>query len=251
MSQPSRPSERRAGKPPTADAQLLSSPAPAAQRGDFTSTDPWRVLRIVGEFVEGFEELSDVGSAVAIFGSARTRDDDPWYQAARETARLLGEAGFAVITGGGPGIMEAGNQGARDAGTLSIGLNIELPHEQSANPHIDRGIDFRYFFVRKTMFVKYSSAFIVFPGGFGTLDELFESLTLIQTGKIDHFKVVLMSAAYWQPLLDWLGTRVVGEGKISPEDLKLMDVTDDPAEAVRLVLDSEIRAGRRPSAPLG
>ncbi|MDH4042865.1 MAG: TIGR00730 family Rossman fold protein [Gemmatimonadota bacterium] len=239
------------GKPPTADAQLLSSPPPVTKPGDFTSTDPWRVLRIVGEFVEGFEELADVGSAVAIFGSARTDERDPWYQAARETARLLGEAGFAVITGGGPGVMEAGNRGARDAGALSIGLNIELPHEQNANPHIDRSIDFRYFFVRKTMFVKYSSAFIVFPGGFGTLDELFESLTLIQTGKIEHFKLVLMSAEYWQPLLDWLRTRVAGEGKISPQDLQLMDVTDDPAEAVRIVVESEIQAGRRGTPPPG
>ena len=251
MSQPSRPSERRVGKPPTADAQLLSSPPPVPKRGDFTSTDPWRVLRIVGEFVEGFEELADVGSAVAIFGSARTNEDDPWYQAARETARLLGEAGFAVITGGGPGIMEAGNRGARDAGALSIGLNIELPHEQHGNPYIDRSIDFRYFFVRKTMFVKYSSAFIVFPGGFGTFDELFESLTLMQTGKIEHFKLILMSAAYWQPLLDWLRTRVAVEGKISPEDLQLMDVTDDPMEAVRIVVESEIQAGRRLPAPPG
>jgi uncharacterized protein (TIGR00730 family) len=202
-------------------------------------------LRIVGEFVEGFEELSDVRAAVTIFGSARVTEADPWYQAARETARLLGQAGFAVITGGGPGIMEAGNRGARDAATPSIGLNIELPHEQHANPYIDRGIDFRYFFVRKTMFVKYSTAFIVFPGGFGTLDELFESLTLIQTGKVDHFRVVLMCRAYWQPLLDWLHQTVLGEGKLSPSDLKLIDVTDDPAEAVRFVVESEVQAGRR------
>jgi hypothetical protein len=207
------------------------------------------VLRIVGEFVEGFEELAAVGSAVAIFGSARVTEDDPWCRAARETARLLGEAGFAVITGGGPGIMEAGNRGAREAGALSIGLNIELPHEQHHNPYIDRAIDFRYFFVRKTMFVKYSTAFIVFPGGFGTLDELFESLTLIQTGKVEHFQVVLMSTAYWQPLLDWLRTRVAAEGKIGLQDLDLMRLTDDPAEAVRIVIDSEIEAGRRPPAP--
>jgi len=250
MSQPSRPSVRHASRPPTADAQLLSAPPPAAV-SDFTSTDPWRVLRIIGEFVEGFEELADVGTAVAIFGSARVGEDDPWYQAARETARLLGHAGFTVITGGGPGIMEAGNRGAREAGTLSIGLNIELPHEQHHNPYIDRAIDFRYFFVRKTMFVKYSTAFIVFPGGLGTLDELFESLTLIQTGKVDNFRVVLMSTAYWQPLLHWLRTCVAAEGKIGIEDLDLMQVTDDPAEAVRIVIDSEIRAGRRSAASSG
>jgi len=250
MSQPSRPSGPRGSKPATADAQLLSAPPPAAP-SDFTSTDPWRVLRIIGEFVEGFEELATVGSAVAIFGSARVGEDDPWYQAARETARLLGQAGFAVITGGGPGIMEAGNRGAREAGALSIGLNIELPHEQYHNPYIDRAIDFRYFFVRKTMFVKYSTAFIVFPGGFGTLDELFESLTLIQTGKIENFRVVLMGTAYWSPLLEWLRTRVAADGKIAIEDLKLVQLTDDPAEAVRVVIESEIEAGRRPPAPRG
>jgi uncharacterized protein (TIGR00730 family) len=250
MSQPSRPSGPRIAKAATADAQLLSAPPPAVPAA-FTSTDPWRVLRIVGEFVAGFEELSDVGSAVTIFGSSRVGDEDPWYRAARETARLLGESGFTVITGGGPGIMEAGNRGAREAGALSIGLNIELPHEQHHNPYIDRAVDFRYFFVRKTMFVKYSTAFIVFPGGFGTLDELFESLTLIQTGKIEHFQVVLMSTAYWQPLLQWLRTYVAAEGKIDPEDLQLVRITDDPAEAVRIVIDSEIQAGRRAPAPRG
>lgn len=241
MSQPSRPSERRAGKPPTADAQLLSSPAPAAQRGDFTSTDPWRVLRIVGEFVEGFEELSDVGSAVAIFGSARTRDDDPWYQAARETARLLGEAGFAVITGGGPGIMEAGNQGARDAGTLSIGLNIELPHEQSANPHIDRGIDFRYFFVRKTMFVKYAEAFVIFPGGFGTMDELFETLNLIQSRKIKPLPVILMGESYWRGVFD--PDFLVDEGVIDTEDRDLFWYAESAREAWDQIIEWHDNAG--------
>jgi len=248
MSLPSKPSKPRATKLSTADAALLSTPA-VTERRDFTSTDPWRVLRIVGEFVQGFEELSDVPNAVTIFGSARVDHRDPWYRKAQETARLLGEEGFAIITGGGPGIMEAGNRGARDAGVLSIGLNIELPHEQQANPYIDRGIDFRYFFVRKTMFVKYSTAFIVFPGGFGTLDEMFESLTLIQTGKIEHFKVVLMSKAFWQPLFDWLRVTVAAEGKIALSDLDLVSVTDDPAEAVRLVVESEIRAGRRAAAP--
>jgi len=248
MSQPSKPSARKPGRAPTADAQLLSLP-PVEERRDFTSTDPWRVLRILGEFVEGFEELADVHSAVTIFGSARLPETDPWYQAARETARLLGREGFAIITGGGPGIMEAANRGACDAEALSIGLNIELPHEQHANPYIDRGIDFRYFFVRKTMFVKYSSAFIVFPGGFGTLDELFEALTLMQTGKIEDFEVILMSRAYWQPLLDWLRATVAAERKIAVEDIDLMHVTDDPREAVRLVVESEIRAGRRTAPP--
>jgi uncharacterized protein (TIGR00730 family) len=248
MSRPSKSSGPEPRRVPTADAQLLAVP-PIEERRDFTSTDPWRVLRITGEFVEGFEELSDVRSAVTIFGSARLAATDPWYETARETARLLGREGFAIISGGGPGIMEAANRGARDADALSIGLNIELPHEQHVNPYVDREIDFRYFFVRKTMFVKYSSAFVVFPGGFGTLDEMFESLTLIQTGKIEHFKVILMSRDYWMPLLDWLRTRVAAEGKISPEDLDLIDLTDDPREAVRLVVESEIRAGRRTAAP--
>jgi uncharacterized protein (TIGR00730 family) len=216
----------------------------AAERQAFTSTDPWRVLRILGEFVEGFDELSDLHSAVTVFGSARVREGDPWYVAARETGRLLGEAGFAVITGGGPGVMEAGNRGARDAGATSIGLNIELPHEQHVNPYVDREINFRYFFVRKTMFVKYSRAFVVFPGGFGTLDELFEALTLIQTGKVDNFKVVLMSRAYWGGLMAWLRDHVAAEGKIDPEDLNLLHLTDDPAEAVRIIVDAEDRAGR-------
>jgi uncharacterized protein (TIGR00730 family) len=246
MSQPSEPSGPKRARPTTADAQLLTSPTPVTTP-EFTSTDPWRVLRIMGEFVEGFEDLVDLHSAVCVFGSARVGEGDPCYAAAREVGRLLGQAGFAVITGGGPGIMEAANRGARDVGAHSIGLNIELPHEQHANPYIDQSINFRYFFVRKTMFVKYSNAFIVFPGGFGTLDELFESLTLMQTGKIEHFRLVLMSRAYWEPLLAWLRSHVLAEGKISPEDLGLIDVTDDPADAVRLVVESEIRAGRRPA----
>lgn len=247
MSSRSTPSGPR--RSDTADARLFLSPS--ADRQAFTSTDPWRALRILGEFVEGFDELSDLHSAVTVFGSARVREGDRWYLAARETARRLGEAGFAVITGGGPGVMEAANRGARDAGTLSIGLNIELPHEQHINPYVDREINFRYFFVRKTMFVKYSRAFVVFPGGFGTLDELFESLTLIQTGKVEHFKVVLMSREYWRGLLDWLRQRVAAEGKIDPADLDLLHLTDDPDEAVRVIVEAEHRAGRgpRPSNP--
>ncbi len=235
---------RRRRQTDTADYQLLAAP-PVAERREFTSTDPWRVFRIMGEFVDGFDALADVRNAVSVFGSARVAEDDPWYQKARETARLLGEAGFAVITGGGPGIMEAANLGAREAGTLSIGLNIELPHEQYVNPHVDRELDFRYFFVRKTMFVKYSSAFVVFPGGFGTLDELFESLTLIQTEKIEHFVVVLMSTEYWGGLLEWLRERVLGQEKIAAADMDLVHLTDDPQEAVRIIVDGERRSGRR------
>jgi uncharacterized protein (TIGR00730 family) len=242
MSSPSTPSGPK--RPSTADEQLFLSPPAAAERKAFTSTDPWRVLRILGEFVEGFDELSDLHSAVTIFGSARSRETDRWYRAARETGRLLGEAGFAVITGGGPGVMEAGNRGAREAGAMSIGLNIELPHEQHVNPYVDREINFRYFFVRKTMFVKYSRAFVVFPGGFGTLDELFEALTLIQTRKVENFKVVLMARDYWGGLLDWLRHRVAAEGKIDLEDIDLLHLTDDPAEAVRVIVDAEDRAGR-------
>src|SRR5262245_38382260 len=178
-------SERAIGKRTTEDERLLE-PAPARERDAFTHTDPWRVLRITGEFVEGFDELADVEWAVVVFGSARTGRDKHWYQRAVETARRLGEEKFAIITGGGPGIMEAANKGAREAGALSIGLNIELPHEQYANPYLDREIDFRYFFVRKTMFVKYARAFVVFPGGYGSMDELFEALTLIQTGKVKN-----------------------------------------------------------------
>jgi uncharacterized protein (TIGR00730 family) len=245
MSRHLRHSVPRPGRPTTADAQLLTTP-PVSERRAFTSTDPWRVLRIMGEFVEGFDDLSDLRSAVTVFGSARVAETDPWYQMARETARLLGKEQFAIITGGGPGMMEAANRGAKEGGTLSIGLNIELPHEQHLNPHVDRQINFRYFFVRKMMFVKYSNAFVVFPGGFGTLDELFESLTLMQTGKIEHFAVVLMGREYWQGLVDWLRDRVAGEGKIDQRDLGLFLVTDDPREAVRFILNAERRAGRRP-----
>ena len=198
-------------------------------------TDPWRALRILSEFVDGFERLAEVGLAVSIFGSARTPPDDPMYAAARETAAEFARGGYAVITGGGPGIMEAANRGARDAGGLSIGCNIELPHEQGANPYLDVDIEFRYFFVRKTMFVKYAEAFVIFPGGFGTLDELFESLTLIQTGKVRGFPTVLYGRDYWQGLIDWVAGRVLADGKVSPEDVELLQVADDPAEAVAMV----------------
>ncbi len=201
----------------------------------FTQSDPWRVLRIMGEFVAGFDALADLGMAVTIFGSARVSETDPMYGAAVETARLLGEAGFSIITGGGPGIMEAGNKGAHLAGARSVGLNIELPFEQHLNPYTDTAVEFRYFFVRKMMFVKYACAFVIFPGGFGTLDELLEALVLIQTGKIRNFPVVLFSSAYWQGMLDWMRATLAAEGKISPHDMDLMAVSDSP-EAVRDII---------------
>ncbi|HJR41432.1 MAG TPA: TIGR00730 family Rossman fold protein [Gemmatimonadaceae bacterium] len=221
--------------PMTEDEKFLQKP----ERLDFTRTDPWRVLRIMGEFIEGFDTLHSVEKGVAIFGSARIAPDDPQYKLAQETARLLAEAGFAVITGAGPGIMEAANKGAREGGGYSIGCNIELPFEQGANPYVDTLINFRYFFVRKTMFVKYSDAFIIFPGGFGTLDELFEALTLIQTGKIYQFPVVLVGRHYWAGLIRWLQSRVVLEEKISPGDLDLILITDNPAEAAAFVIEAQ------------
>ena len=217
----------------TEDERLFEAPPP--ERAAFTHTDPWRVLRIMGEFVEGFDTLSDIGSAVAVFGSARTPSDDPMYDKAVETTRLLAREGFTIITGGGPGIMEAANRGAQEGNGLSVGCNIELPFEQGTNAYVERSINFRYFFVRKTMFVKYATAFVVFPGGFGTMDELFEALTLIQTGKVKNFPVVLFGREYWQGLVDWLTDRVAGEGKIATEDLSLFHVTDDPREVVRVI----------------
>jgi uncharacterized protein (TIGR00730 family) len=219
----------------TEDEKLLQQPAPGV---DFTRTDPWRVLRITGEIIEGFDTLADVEKGVTIFGSARTSPEDPMYKAAEEVARLLAEAGFSIITGAGPGIMEAGNKGAHLAGGRSIGCNIELPFEQGANPYVDTLVRFRYFFVRKTMFIKYSVAFIIFPGGFGTLDALFEAITLIQTGKIYQFPVILFGRHYWAGLLRWLQTRVLAEKKISPGDIDLMILTDDPVEAAHAVINA-------------
>jgi uncharacterized protein (TIGR00730 family) len=217
----------------TEDQKLLQAPSEPL---DFTRTDPWRVMRITSEFIEGFDTLASVTKGVTIFGSARTHPDDPQYEAAVEVARQLAEAGFAIITGAGPGIMEAANRGAKLAGGRSIGCNIELPFEQGANPYVDTVINFRYFFVRKTMFIKYSNAFIIFPGGFGTLDEAFEALTLIQTGKISQFPVILFGRHYWAGLIRWLQTRVLGERKIAPGDMDLMLLTDDPAEACSAVV---------------
>lgn len=210
-----------------ADLALLQGPEP-----DFVSTDPWRALRILGEFVEGFDLLARVGPAVSVFGSARTGPDDPDYAAAVEIGRLLAGAGRAVITGGGPGIMEAANKGACDGGGLSVGLNIELPHEQYRNPYVNLGVDFRYFFVRKTMFVKYSEAFIVMPGGFGTLDELFEALVLIQTGKVRDFPLVLYRSAHWRGLIDWMRESTLEEGWIEESDLERIHLADSPEEVV-------------------
>jgi uncharacterized protein (TIGR00730 family) len=220
----------------TDDEKLLRAPEPAHEV--FTHTDPWRVLRIMGEFVEGFDALAGLGMAVTFFGGARTREDDPMYGQAVELARLLGEAGFAIITGGGPGIMEAGNKGARLAGARSVGLNIELPFEQAGNQYVDIAIEFRYFFARKTMFVKYGCAFVIFPGGYGTMDELLEALTLIQTGKVRNFPIILFGSDYWQGLLDWLRTRVQAEGKIGPHDLELLIVCDSPEEARDIIVHS-------------
>jgi uncharacterized protein (TIGR00730 family) len=217
----------------TEDEKLLQQPGPEV---DFTRTDPWRVMRIMGEIIEGFDTLASVHKGVSIFGSARTHPDDPQYSAAQEVAQLLAESGFSIITGAGPGIMEAANKGARAGGGRSIGCNIELPFEQGSNPYVDTLVNFRYFFVRKTMFIKYSVAFIIFPGGFGTLDELFEALTLIQTGKIYQFPVILFGRRYWAGLLRWLQTRVLLERKISPGDMDLMLLTDDPAEAAAAVI---------------
>ncbi|MFG1791665.1 TIGR00730 family Rossman fold protein [Nocardia altamirensis] len=216
----------------TADRNLLD------QRGDanWVHNDPWRVLRIQAEFVEGFGALADVPRAVTVFGSARTGPDHPEYEAGRALGAALAKAGFAVITGGGPGAMEAANRGACEAGGYSIGLGIELPFEQSLNEWVDLGINFRYFFVRKTMFVKYSQAFICLPGGFGTLDELFEALTLVQTRKITRFPIILFGSRYWAGLVDWLRDSLGGSGKISPGDLGLLHVTDSIEEAVQIIL---------------
>jgi uncharacterized protein (TIGR00730 family) len=193
--------------------------------------------RIGEEFLQGFEAVERIGRpAITVFGSARVLEDHPAYAAAREAGRRLAEAGFAVVTGGGPGAMEAANRGAQEAGGVSVGFNIELPHEQGSNPYVDIGVTFHHFYVRKTMFVKAAEGFLIFPGGFGTLDELFESLTLIQTGKVLHFPVVLFDSAYWQPMLDWIKGRLLADGMISPEDLDLLGVTDSVEDAVRQIL---------------
>lgn len=248
--QPAKKAAKKAGEPKTVaeakkreeepgywhltdDEILLRSPEP---EDEYKTSDSWRVFRIMGEFVNGFDELATITRGVSIFGSARTHESDDYYQAARETARLLGAAGFQIITGGGPGIMEAANRGASDAGAPSVGCNIELPFEQTANPYLTKSLSFKYFFVRKTMFIKYSNAYVIFPGGFGTMDELFEALTLIQTRKIRNFPVVLFGSQYWRGLLSWLTSTMLNEKMINTEDLGLIHLTDSPHEAVKFIV---------------
>ena len=232
----------------TEDERLLKR-APKSLPGFDAAADSWRVFRIMGEFVEGFDTLARLGPAVSIFGSARTKPDEPMYAASEHVAAKLAEHGFAVITGGGPGIMEAANKGAHEAGGASVGCNIELPFEQGMNAYVDIAVNFRYFFVRKTMFVKYAEAFVIFPGGFGTMDELFESLTLIQTGKVRDFPVILYGSDYWQGLLDWLRGAMLVEGKIAAPDLDLLLVTDSAETVVQHIVEryeaSLERAARR------
>jgi uncharacterized protein (TIGR00730 family) len=217
---------------------MPEEPVPrSAEMAAFIHTDPWRVLRIQGEFVHGINSLADVGAAVTVFGSARFGHSHPLYDRARKLGKLLAEAGFAVITGGGPGLMEAANRGAREGGGYSIGCNIELPFEQITNPYVDLSINFRYFFVRKTMFVKYSAGFVIFPGGFGTLDELFEALTLVQTRKISKFPILLYDSSYWKGLLDWVVSTQLKSGAISPEDMNLLILTDSVEEIRDALLD--------------
>ncbi|MFF4774012.1 TIGR00730 family Rossman fold protein [Microtetraspora fusca] len=219
----------------THDQRLLDRRGPT----DWLHMDPWRVLRIQSEFVEGFGALAELPPAVTVFGSSRTDPDSKEYELGVRLGRSLAEAGFAVITGGGPGVMEAANKGALESGGVSVGLGIELPHEQHMNEYVDLGVEFRYFFVRKTMFVKYSSGFVTLPGGFGTLDELFEALTLVQTRKVTSFPVILMGIEFWTPLIDWIRTSLVSSGKVSPEDVDLIRLTDDPDEAVEIIAGAD------------
>jgi uncharacterized protein (TIGR00730 family) len=219
----------------TTDQRLLDSRGSS----DWLHTDPWRVMRIQSEFVEGFGALAELGPAVSVFGSARTRPGSEYYAVGEQVGRALVDAGYAVITGGGPGAMEAANKGAREAGGASVGLGIELPFEQGLNEHVNLGVNFRYFFARKTMFVKYAQGFIVLPGGFGTLDELFEAVTLVQTQKVTSFPIVLMGSGYWGGLFDWLRGTVLGAGTVSARDVDLLHLTDDVDEAVQLMRTSE------------
>ncbi len=220
----------------TTDQRLLDTWGPS----DWVHTDPWRVMRIQAEFVEGFGAMADVGPAISVFGSARTTPDDPDYTLAVSVGARLAQAGYAVITGGGPGIMEAANKGASQAGGLSIGLGIELPFEQGLNRWVDLGVNFRYFFARKTVFVKYAQGFVFFPGGYGTLDEFFEAVTLVQTGKVTSFPVVLVGRAHWQPLLDWMDSALAATGKIGPADRGLISVTDDPDEVIEIIRAADV-----------
>ena len=223
----------------TDDEILLRSPQ---LEDEYKTSDSWRVFRIMGELVGGFDNMATVTRGVSIFGSARTQEDDPDYRAAHETAFLLGAAGFEIITGGGPGIMEAANRGAYEAGAVSIGCNIELPMEQQPNKYQNRSQTYKYFFVRKTMFIKYSNAYVIFPGGFGTMDELFEALTLIQTRKIRNFPVVLFGSQYWRGLLAWLTSTMLNGKMINPEDLALIHLTDSPKDAVDFIIKTTYEA---------
>ena len=231
--------------PGTTDERLLSNRGPK----DWVHTDPWRVLRIQAEFVEGFGLLAELPKAVSVFGSARTLRDHPEYATGRALGSALARAGFAVITGGGPGAMEAVNRGASEAGGISVGLGIELPFEQRLNDWVDVGLNFRYFFARKTMFVKYAQAFVILPGGFGTLDELFEALTLVQTRKVTRFPVILFGTAYWAGLIAWIRTTLIPAGKVNPADLDLLTCTDDVDQTVKLIVEADANAGGGPLRP--
>jgi len=213
---------------------------------DFTSQDPWRVFRILAEFVDSFEEMSRIGPAITVFGSARTPPGDPWYEKAYQMGGWIAKLGYAAITGGGPGIMEAVNKGAADAGGISVGLNIELPKEQKPNPYANRQLNFRYFFIRKVCFVKYANGFVLFPGGYGTLDEFTEAITLIQTNRIERFPVVLVGREYWGDLVAWMRNRMLAEKLIHPEDLELFHVTDDVHEAIDIVVASDLKRRNLP-----
>jgi uncharacterized protein (TIGR00730 family) len=239
----------RRGRVTTTRGTGVTEDSALLQRRDaaFIDADPWRVLRILSEFVEGFDALAAIPPAISVFGSARISRQDPLYEQARRVGQELARAGLAVITGGGPGVMEAANRGCREGGGLSIGCNIELPFEQKINDFVDLGIDFRYFFVRKTMFVKYAEGFVVFPGGYGTLDELFEALTLIQTGKVHHFPVALFGSKYWEGLIEWLQRPVLAEGKIAPKDMELFKVCDEAEEVVEHV--TAVLRRKRPVEP--
>jgi uncharacterized protein (TIGR00730 family) len=225
--------------PTTTDQRLLDRRGPA----DWVHTDPWRVMRIQAEFVEGFGLLAELGPAVAIFGSARTKPETSDYAAAEDIAGGLVRAGYAILTGGGPGIMEAANKGATEAGGVSVGLGIELPREQGLNDFVEVGLEFRYFFVRKTVFIKYSQAFVVLPGGFGTMDELFEAVTLVATGKITKFPIVLVGREYWRGLVAWMREKVLVEGKVSPGELELLTVVDEPEDVVKVITKAHAEAG--------
>ena len=225
----------------TEDRKLLQPQGPPA----FLNTDPWRALRILAEFVEGFDALASLGPAITIFGSARVSPTSEAYEVAREIGRRLAEEGYAVITGGGPGVMEGANRGCQEGGGMSVGCNIELPHEQDINPYVDLGVEFRYFFARKTMFVKYADGFVILPGGYGTMDELFEALTLIQTGKIRHFPIILVGTAFFSGLIGWLRETLLGQGMIAEEDLDLLIVTDDPKEVIEIVKKASRRRSSR------